>query len=1038
MKPRNYVYAICLSVGIAGALSAQTPLNNTPARDLGWPQLNVTNRNPNLVEGRELFQPESVAVDSSASPPILYVSDTSNNRVMAWKNATSFAPGTPADFIVGQKDGFTTNPQFNSVGLNSPTGVAVDAKGNLYVIDAGNNRILRFPKPAAQPGQPFPDMVIGQTSLNCSTCNLPNSGGLSASTVGLASNGTLFPSSIVFDAQGNLWLTDSGNNRVLRYNASVLPVTNPKSGPAADLVLGQVDFVSNAPPRTANYVTDAAAKTGMYNPSALAFDPSGRLYVTEAGGYSRVMVFQAGLNPPNFNGASALRLMGVFAQVAGSSAPPPQINNMLFAHPQGIFFVGTSPCIVDTGNCRSLVFPPYEQWPTDGTSPNASLSAVGQPTATTGKVNGGSPEPNAQSLSVPIGAVVTGGEVYVADAGNNRVLVFPASGLGTSSKATRLLGQIDFPFNAPNLIEGREMNFSSGSCGTSIFCIDGGVAVDQVSAVPHLYIADTYNNRVLGYFDSRTVQPGAKADLVIGQPDFNRAVVNYPSNDPTRPSAQSLLFPTDVAVDSSGNLYVADAGNGRVLRFPAPFNQTQPNVFESADLVLGQSDFNSQITDPTDRTMRFPYGLAFTSDGGLAVSDAGLNRILYFDGSQVGFTNGMPATLVLGQPDFNTSNTPPPQGTPADTNQFKSPRHIATDSSDRLYVADQGNNRVLIFDQTPFLTTNARAGTVLTGPTLASGFNGPLGIYVNPTTGEIWVSEAGVLRLSRFPSFDSLLFVQNQANTQISSNVGVALAQDAFGDLFVAEAANRIAVYYPGLSAVNAANNIPGRALAPGTIAIVQSSGNQFTVDAGASVPSGSPWVPALDDTQVLINNVPAPISAVSPSQITVVLPMGAPTSGTADVQVVRVSTGQVLGDSSVAMAPVSPGLFTVNGQGTGQLMAINDDGSVNQANNQVSRGGVIKLFGTGPGVIPGAPPDGQPATGQVPTKSTPNVGIGTAFVPAANIMYSGLAPNMVGMWEIDVMIPMTTVPGNQVEVLVQLNSITSAVAGQITTIAVK
>ena len=216
------------------------------------------------------------------------------------------------------------------------------------------------------------------------------------------------------------------------------------------------------------------------------------------------------------------------------------------------------------------------------------------------------------------------------------------------------------------------------------------------------------------------------------------------------------------------------------------------------------------------------------------------------------------------------------------------------------------------------------------------------------------------------------------------------------------------------MNAVNAANNIPGRALAPGTIAMVLSTGSQYTADAGASVPSGSPWLPVLDDTEVLVNNIPAPISAVSPNQATVVIPMGAPTSGTAEVQVVRVSTGQILGDSPVPMAPVSPGLFTVNAQGFGQLMAVNDDGTMNSANSPVARGHVVSLFGTGPGVIPGAPPDGQAATGQVPTKNTPNVGIGTAFVPSANIMYSGLAPNMVGMWEIDVMVPEATAPSTQ------------------------
>ncbi len=64
--------------------------------------------NPNLVEGREFFNPQNVALDQSVTPPILYVSDTGNNRVLAWKNAASFTNGKPADLVVGQRDFFST------------------------------------------------------------------------------------------------------------------------------------------------------------------------------------------------------------------------------------------------------------------------------------------------------------------------------------------------------------------------------------------------------------------------------------------------------------------------------------------------------------------------------------------------------------------------------------------------------------------------------------------------------------------------------------------------------------------------------------------------------------------------------------------------------------------------------------------------------------------------------------------------------------------------------------------------------------------
>jgi uncharacterized protein (TIGR03437 family) len=367
---------------------------------------------------------------------------------------------------------------------------------------------------------------------------------------------------------------------------------------------------------------------------------------------------------------------------------------------------------------------------------------------------------------------------------------------------------------------------------------------------------------------------------------------------------------------------------------------------------------------------------------------------------------------------------------------MNSPRHIATDPDDRLYVADSGNNRVLIYDQVPFAGTNSRAGTVLTGPTQSANFSSPLGLFVNNTTGEIWVTEAGVARITRFPRFDNLLGNQNQSDLQIASPSGVAVAQDAFDNLFVADISNRIAVYFPGLTAANAANNIPGRALAPSTVAIAHSQGYHFTSTETQADASG--WPALLADTQVLVDNNPAPIQNVMQDQITFLMPSTAPLGGTVEVQVVHPSTGQTVAVGQVDMAQVSPGLFTLNGQGTGQLMAVNDDGTPNLPSSQIQRGHVISLFGTGLGIVPGAPPDGQAPSDPVPANVLPDVWIGTAFVDPANIMFSGLAPGMIGVWRIDVKIPDLTAPGLLVPVFIRMKSIASEVAGQVTTIAVK
>src|SRR5262249_30088030 len=149
--------------------------------------------------------------------------------------------------------------------------------GNLYVVDSGNNRILRFPRPYAQSDQ-LPNLVIGQTSLGCNTCNLPNSGGISAKTISLVLFGSPLVAALVFDTQWNLWFTDSANNRVLRYPASALGET-ASNAPAADLVLGQLTIEINTPPPSTP--EGLLSKSGLYQPQGLVFDPVGRLYVSD-------------------------------------------------------------------------------------------------------------------------------------------------------------------------------------------------------------------------------------------------------------------------------------------------------------------------------------------------------------------------------------------------------------------------------------------------------------------------------------------------------------------------------------------------------------------------------------------------------------------------------------------------------------------------------------------------------------------------------------------------------------------------------------
>jgi len=989
---------------------AQITLNAVPTRALGQNSVQITNFNPNLVEGREFQTPEGIALDTSTNPPALYVSDSGNNRVLGFRSAAGFANGQKADIVLGQPDLITTFAQGpgrqRSTGLNSPTGLAVDAQGNVYVIDGGNNRILRFPKPFAQTGDLLPDIVIGQTTFSTSTAN---GGGVSASTLAFTAattNGgtTVLQAFLTFDAAGNLWVSDAGNNRVLRFNAKVLG-SDASSGPAADLVLGQTDFITNTynPPAT----NPLKSLTSLAVPDGIAFDSAGRLFVAESTGarFSRILMW----SPPFVTGQSAARLLGVDSD----NPPPPTVSELqLGASPGGLFPIGGGIGVADSAYHRILVFPPVEQWTPNATY-QAAIAVAGQADFTSGAPNRGLPTAGPDRFSAPGSAVVFGSEIYVADSFNNRVVVMPVNGTAFGL-ATRVLGQDQLNFNAPNLVEGREFAFSSLS-GTA----DAGLAVDLTSSPPHLYVADTYNNRILGYTDLRNFKSGAKADLVIGQPDFQQVLVNYPNNDGNRPNASSLFAPTGLAVDTDGNLYVADRGNGRVLRFRKPFVNYTPGVMEQADLVLGQNSFTAtKIPDATNRTMSQPYGLAFTFAGGLLVSDVALNRVLYFQGLPADLKSGMPASVVFGQPDFNSGGTGSGQG------QMNRPHHISTDVDDRLYVADTGNARVLIFDHAPTAALGQPAAQVLT-----AGLATPQAVYVSADTGDIWVGDPGNGTALRYPAFNLLAATGGASNAKITDpGLPLAAAEDAWGDLFMADLAQRVIVYYPGLGPINAANYLSPNVLAPGMISAMFTQGNLHQFGGQAAKATTLPLPTTLNGVQVLFNGTPAPLFYADPDQINFQVPMGAPQSGLQDVQVLEVATGRILGDTTALMELSVPGIFTQAGNGSGAAAAVNQDGTVNSQTNPAAQGTVIQIFGTGQGFVAGAPPDGVAPAGPVLTPVKPNIIMGTDFVPSENVLYSGLAPSLVGVWQINVKIPdiVITQPNFPTQIVAIMNSAAS------------
>ncbi len=1005
-------YFIVLSTLASGQAPVSPDINAQPTRQFGHPQLLIppTQNTPNYVEGREFYLPTAMAFDNSVTPPILYVADSGNNRVLAFKSASAVAGGK-ADLVIGQQDMQSTLPQGApngtfTTGLSSPTGVAVDATGNVYVADAGNNRILRFPAPFSQTSAPVqPDLVIGQKTFSSGNAGNAGAGSVCGSkTLFLASGASAFVAGLAVDSSGNLWASDPLNYRVLMYPAANLTAGTVQ--PAATTVVGQTSFTACGPPTGSNAVQ--ATLNALVQPSGLAFDSNGGLYVAD--GYARVLYYTPGIAA---QGQPASRVLGIVPQQQPALTYPNQYSLGSapgVSPPNGVFTMGNNLFVADTGAHRIVEYDVPAKWPVQTTQVPSPpiINVIGQKAVNVGTANQSLPQPSAFTLSAPYGGAFAGTQMWVVDTGNNRILSYTPSG-GLYSGASAVVGQLDFIYNAPNLIEGRELYLTASS-----------MVIDNSNpSLPHLYVSDPGNNRILCFKDARKVgqtTPPAAADLVIGQPDLKTSEVNYPNGNALQPSNQGLNLPIGLTVDNNGNLYVADSGNGRVLRFPAPFSQNLPaGQAPTANLVLGQSNFTITIQNATANSMHSPWGLALFAGsdanntplaGGLAVSDPAFNRVLIFNKQAGGdFSNGEAASLAIGQASFSTVTSGNGQAS------FNSPRGIAADTSDRLYVADSLNNRIMIFQQAPEnITSGPTASSILT-----AGLSQPQAVAINSVTTELWVANSGAGVVYRYPEY-TLCQTSTCAPTATLSTspaAPIGLTLDISGNVIVGDSFNHMTLFFPQAFFKNGASYAAYQGMVPGELAILGRLGLQFPIADGAA--QTLPWPTTLSDLNLTVTwpggpaaGTPAPIFATTSTYgaIYFQVPGAAPTSGKSTIVVTQASTGAVLGVGQFQMTKTNPGFFSHDQSGTGLVAALNfPSGTLNSAANPVPRGGTIILCLTGQGQVSGGPaPDGA-APQALMTPVLPQVFING---DVATVGYSGLGFGYPGLWQINVTVPLT------------------------------
>ena len=203
---------------------------------------------------------------------------------------------------------------------------------------------------------------------------------------------------------------------------------------------------------------------------------------------------------------------------------------------------------------------------------------------------------------------------------------------------------------------------------------------------------------------------------------MGRAAVTPPAGPtyPAPPHANSLFQPVGLVLDGSGNLYVADMMNNRVLRYPAGSTTAEAVYGQGGDFTTNTANKGGVVSADTLNT---PSGLALDSSGNLYVSDTASNRVLYYP---AGSTT---ATAVYGQGGSLTSNTNNNGGISA--NSLWSPFGLALDGSGNLFVADTLNQRVLEFPSptlpapgAPIMEMTGKSHTISNGSTTPSIDNG--------------------------------------------------------------------------------------------------------------------------------------------------------------------------------------------------------------------------------------------------------------------------------------------------------------------------